>query len=278
MTENIETDWGKVWVKAEHAGKTFCSSKSDKKRGKGDTVALEDINLEIYDGEFICLLGPSGCGKTTLLRMISGLDVPTEGSIMIDGKIVDGPSPKMTMVFQEYSLFPWRTIEENVGFGLEMMGTDKAQRKIEVQKRLDLVGLAGFADRYPYELSGGMRQRAAVARALASDPAVMLMDEPFGALDAQTRNKMQHQLLDIWKSTKKTILFVTHSVDEAVFLSDRVVVLSPRPGKIYKIHNINLPRPRDRTSTEFAQLRKNILDEIEMLQELSSAKLASSEK
>lgn len=254
-----ETDWGKIWVKAEHAGKTFYAK-------KGNTTALEDINLEIYDGEFVCLLGPSGCGKTTLLRMIGGLDVPTEGKVEIDGQIVNGPSPKMTMVFQEYSLFPWRTIEENVGFGLEMMGMPKEQRKAEVKKRLDLVGLSEFADSYPYELSGGMRQRAAVARALASDPAVMLMDEPFGALDAQTRNKMQNQLLDIWKSTKKTILFVTHSVDEAVFLSDRIVILSPRPGKIHQIYNVDIPRPRDRTTVEFAQIRKAVLAEIEKLQ------------
>jgi ABC-type nitrate/sulfonate/bicarbonate transport system, ATPase component len=253
------TDWGKVWVRAEHAGKTFHTK-------KGDVKALDDINLEIYDGEFVCLLGPSGCGKTTLLRMIGGLDVPTEGKVEIDGKIVDGPSPKMTMVFQEYSLYPWRTIEENVGFGLEMMGMEKEQRKAEVQKRLDLVGLSEFANSYPYELSGGMRQRAAVARALASDPAVMLMDEPFGALDAQTRNKMQIQLLDIWNSTKKTILFVTHSVDEAVFLSDRILILSPRPGKVHQIYEVNIPRPRDRTSVEFAKIRKEVLAEIEKLQ------------
>ena len=256
-----ETDWGKVWVKAEHVEKVFHSKK------KGDTAALEDVNLEIYDGEFVCLLGPSGCGKTTLLRMIGGLDVPTGGTIQIDGKIVDRPSPKMTMVFQEYSLFPWRTIEENVGFGLEMMGMDKEQRKVEVKKRLDLVGLTNFADSYPYELSGGMRQRAAVARALASDPAVMLMDEPFGALDAQTRNRMQNQLLEISHATKKTILFVTHSVDEAVYLSDRIVVLSPRPGKIHSIYEVDFPRPRDRGTPEFARLRKDILAEIEQLQE-----------
>ena len=260
----MSTDWGKVWVKAEHAGKIFKAKK------KGDVTALEDINLEIYDGEFVCLLGPSGCGKTTLLRMIGGLDVPTSGTVQIDGKVVAGPSPKMTMVFQEYSLYPWRTIEENVGFGLEMMGVDKETRKSEVKKRLDLVGLTDFADSYPYELSGGMRQRAAVARALASDPAVMLMDEPFGALDAQTRNRMQNELLDIWESTKKTILFVTHSVDEAVYLSDRIVILSPRPGKIHEIYTVDLPRPRDRTSVEFARLRKAVLAEIEKLQELSS--------
>ncbi|HJJ35105.1 MULTISPECIES: ABC transporter ATP-binding protein [Methanocorpusculum] len=253
------TDWDKVWVKVEDATKTFSSR-------KGDVTALEHVNLEVHDGQFVCLLGPSGCGKTTLLRMIGGLDVPTSGKVSIDGKIVDGPSPKMTMVFQEYSLYPWRTVAENVGFGLEMMGVSKEERIIEVNKRLALVGLTGFADSYPYELSGGMRQRAAVARALASDPAVMLMDEPFGALDAQTRNKMQRELLQIWEETKKTILFVTHSVDEAVYLSDKIVILTPRPGRIYEIYPNTLPRPRDRTSVEFAKLRKDVLAEIEKLE------------
>jgi len=253
------TDWDKVWVKVEDATKTFSSR-------KGDVTALEHVNLEVHDGQFVCLLGPSGCGKTTLLRMIGGLDVPTSGTISIDGKIVDGPSPKMTMVFQEYSLYPWRTVAENVGFGLEMTGVPKEERVAEVNKRLALVGLAGFSDNYPYELSGGMRQRAAVARALATDPAVMLMDEPFGALDAQTRNKMQRELLQIWEETKKTVIFVTHSVDEAVYLSDKIVILTPRPGRIYEIYPNPLPRPRDRTSVEFAKLRKDVLAEIEKLE------------
>ena len=250
------TDWNKVWVKIENVKKTFSSR-------KGDVTALENVTLEVHDGQFVCLLGPSGCGKTTLLRMIGGLDVPTSGTITIDGNVVDGPSPKMTMVFQEYSLDPWRTVAENVGFGLEMTGVPKEERIAEVNKRLKLVGLAGFADSYPYELSGGMRQRAAVARALATDPAVMLMDEPFGALDAQTRNKMQRELLDIWGKTKKTVVFVTHSVDEAVYLADKIVILTPRPGTIHEIYENPLPRPRDRTSIEFAKLRKDVLAEIE---------------
>ncbi len=253
------TDWNKIWVKIENVTKTFSSR-------KGDVTALKNVNLEIHDGQFICLLGPSGCGKTTLLRMIGGLDVPTSGTITIDGNIVAGPSPKMTMVFQEYSLYPWRTVAENVGFGLEMTGVPKEQRIVEVNERLELVGLKGFGDSYPYELSGGMRQRAAVARALATDPAVMLMDEPFGALDAQTRNKMQRELLDIWHETKKTIVFVTHSVDEAVYLADKIVILTPRPGTIHEIHENPLSRPRDRTSVEFAKLRKDVLAEIERLE------------
>ncbi|MDU9376460.1 Nitrate import ATP-binding protein NrtD [Methanocorpusculaceae archaeon Sp1] len=253
------SDYDKVWVRVNHATKKF-------ETRKGMVTALEDVNLEIHDGEFVCLLGPSGCGKTTLLRMISGLDIPTSGEITIDGKVVNGPSPKMTMVFQEYSLYPWRTVAENVGFGLEMTGVPAEQRKLEVEKQLKLVGLEAFADSYPYELSGGMRQRAAVARALATDPAVMLMDEPFGALDAQTRNKMQRELLNIWQATKKTILFVTHSVDEAVYLADRIVILTPRPGRVHEIDTISLSRPRDRTSVEFAQYRKKVLHMIEELE------------
>lgn len=253
------TDYDKIWVQVDHVTKKFVTR-------NGEVTALEDVNLEIHDGQFVCLLGPSGCGKTTLLRMIGGLDTPTSGTITIDGKEVDGPSPKMTMVFQEYSLYPWRTVAENVGFGLEMNGVTPEERRESVMKELKLVGLENFADSYPYELSGGMRQRAAVARALATDPAVMLMDEPFGALDAQTRNKMQRELLNIWQETKKTILFVTHSVDEAVYLSDKIVVLTPRPGTVHEIDDIDLPRPRDRTSVEFAQIRKNILHVIEDLE------------
>lgn len=253
------TDNDKIWVQVDHVTKKFAAR-------NGEVTALEDVNLEIHDGQFVCLLGPSGCGKTTLLRMIGGLDTPTSGTITIDGKEVDGPSPKMTMVFQEYSLYPWRTVAENVGFGLEMNGVTPEERRESVMKELKLVGLENFADSYPYELSGGMRQRAAVARALATDPAVMLMDEPFGALDAQTRNKMQRELLNIWQETKKTILFVTHSVDEAVYLSDKIVVLTPRPGTVHEIDDIDLPRPRDRTSVEFAQIRKNILHVIEDLE------------
>jgi len=256
MTANTD----KVWVEASNIRKLYLNKKN------GDTEAIRNIDLNIYDGEFVCLLGPSGCGKTTFLRMIAGLDIPTSGTIKIDGKIVDKPSPKMTMVFQEYSLYPWRTITENVGFCLEMMGVNKDERNAEVEKYLKLVGLEDVSNRYPHELSGGMRQRAAVARALTSNPAVMLMDEPFGALDAQTRNKMQIQLLDIWQKTKKTIVFVTHSVDEAVFLSDRIAIFSPRPSVINSIRTVDLPRPRDRTSVEFAKIRKEVLIEMEKLQ------------
>ena len=228
--------------------------------GKESIPALSGISLTVGDKEFVSILGPSGCGKTTLLRIIAGLDSATSGSIELDGEIIDSPSPRMAMIFQEYSLYPWRTVRDNVTFGLEVEGMKKAQAREVADKYLHLVGLDEFADRFPYELSGGMRQRVAVARALAIEPEILLMDEPFGALDAQTRNLLQKELLEIWEKTKKTIVFVTHSVDEAVFLADRLVVLTPRPGRICEIIPIELPRPRDRTSIEFAKLRRQVLD------------------
>lgn len=225
--------------------------------------ALSGINLVVGDSEFVSLLGPSGCGKTTLLRIIAGLESQTRGKITLDGEMIEGPSPRMAMIFQEYSLYPWRTVIDNIEFGLEIRGMTREERRKRAIEYLDLVGLMDFAKRFPYELSGGMRQRVAVARALAIDPHILLMDEPFGALDAQTRNMLQRELLDIWKKTQKTILFVTHSVDEAVYLSDRVVVLTPRPGHVKDIVPIDLPRPRDRTSVEFARIRRYVLDEVE---------------
>jgi NitT/TauT family transport system ATP-binding protein len=227
-------------------------------------VALSDITLEIRDSEFICLLGPSGCGKTTLLRIIGGLDQPSSGQVILDNQVITRPNPRMAMIFQEYSLYPWRNVLDNTAFGLELNGMSREERYAVAKRYLDLVGLTDFSQSFPYELSGGMRQRVAVVRALAVEPAVLLMDEPFGALDAQTRNKLQHDLVDIWEKTKKTILFVTHSVDEAVFLADRIVVLSPRPGRICEIIRIEQPRPRDRTSVEFAQVRRHVLDLISL--------------
>lgn len=238
----------------EHLSKQFV------KNGEGPVEALVDISINVNDEEFICILGPSGCGKTTLLRIIAGLDHPTSGVVRIDGSVIDRPNRKLGMIFQDYSLYPWRTVNENIAFGLELLGVEKDQRAAIVRKYLDLTGLSEFGTSYPYELSGGMRQRIAVVRALAVEPAVLLMDEPFGALDAQTRNKLQHELLDIWGKTKKTILFVTHSVDEAVFLADRIIVLTPRPGQICEIFPIVQPRPRDRTSVEFAKVRRLVLD------------------
>lgn len=231
------------------------------RRDDGSTLTvLDHLTFDVRDKEFVCILGSSGCGKTTLLRLIAGLDLALSGSIQLDGETITGTNPKVGMVFQEYSLFPWRSVIDNIAFGLEMKGMSREERYRAAEKYLALVNLTQFRDSYPSELSGGMRQRVAVARALALDPVLLLMDEPFGALDAQTRNKLQHELLEIWEKTKKTVVFITHSVDEAVFLSDRIIVLTPRPGRICRIFPVELPRPRDRTSVEFAQVRRDVLD------------------
>lgn len=233
-------------------------------KGEDQLVALQDIDLEVMDGEFVCVLGPSGCGKTTLLRIIAGLEPKSSGSMTLKGKEIEGPGPDRGMVFQEFALFPWRSVRRNVEFGLEIKSMPSEKRKETSQKYIDLVGLKGFEDSHPNQLSGGMKQRVGIARALANEPAILLMDEPFGALDAQTRNQMQKELLRIWSETRKTVIFITHSVDEAVFLADRVVVLTSRPGRIKTIHKIDLPRPRNRANQEFINLRKDILDELEL--------------
>jgi len=225
----------------------------------GEIVALEKINIEVKPNEFLCIIGPSGCGKTTLLRMTAGLDYPSSGEIILDGEKVSGPSPDRGMVFQEYSLFPWRTVLKNVEFGLEIRGMKDKERREIAEQYLELVGLRDFENSYPYELSGGMKQRVAIARALATEPSILLMDEPFGSVDAQTRNVLQEELLEIWQRTKKTILFVTHSVDEAVYLADRVAVMSSRPGCLVKCVEIDIPRPRKRTSVEVNEFRRELL-------------------
>jgi NitT/TauT family transport system ATP-binding protein len=223
----------------------------------GPCEALETISLEVKPGEFLCIVGPSGCGKTTLLRMIAGLDCPTSGEIILDGTPVGGPSPDRGMVFQEFSLFPWRTVLKNVEFGLKIQGKRDVQKA--AMHYVELVGLMGFEDSLPFQLSGGMKQRVAIARALATEPAILLMDEPFGSVDAQTRNLLQEELLEIWKRTKKTILFVTHSVDEALYLADRVVVMSSRPGRILEVLPVDVERPRKRTSLQMNNLREQVL-------------------
>lgn len=240
-----------------------------KGRGETELLAINDFSLEVKEGEFVCLLGPSGCGKTTLLRIVAGLDSETDGTILINGKRIIGPGSDRGMVFQEFGLFPWRTVRRNIEFGLELRKVPTKERQAISQKYIELVGLRGFENAHPYELSGGMKQRVGIARALANNPTVLLMDEPFGALDAQTRNLMQKELLRIWSETKKTVLFVTHSVDEACYLADRIVVMTARPGSIKEIFSIDWPRPRDRASVEFATLRKKILAELE--QEVSFA-------
>ncbi|MBN2110740.1 MAG: ABC transporter ATP-binding protein [Methanosarcinaceae archaeon] len=229
------------------------------KNGVSHTLALENIDLEIEDKEFVCFIGPSGCGKTTLLRIISGLDTPDGGDVFVSNEKITSPGPKRGMVFQEYSLFPWKTVMNNVIFGPLMRGVKKEKAMEEAEKYLDLVELTQFKDSYPHELSGGMKQRVAIARALANEPEVLLMDEPFGSLDAQTRNSLQCELLKIWQKKHLTILFVTHSVDEAVFLADRIVMLTARPGRIKEITVVDIPRPRNRTSMEFNQLRNHLL-------------------
>jgi NitT/TauT family transport system ATP-binding protein len=234
-------------------------SRTFEKEDGESTGALDNVSLEIQDGEFVCFIGPSGCGKTTLLRIMAGLDSPTSGTITLDGVPITGTDPKRGMVFQEYSLFPWRTVIDNIAFGPQMQGIQKKDARGMAEKYLELVKLEQFRNSYPYELSGGMRQRVAIVRALANEPRVLLMDEPFGALDAQTRNALQHELLEIWEKKHVTILFVTHSVDEAVFLADRIVVMTSRPGKIKKIVRVELPRPRDRTGAEANALRNSML-------------------
>lgn len=224
--------------------------------------ALQDINLSIRDHEFVCFIGPSGCGKTTLLRIIAGLDDPSSGSVYLDGDPILGPGPERGMVFQEYSLFPWRTVIDNIAFGLELKGVNKKERLERSKQYLKMVGLERFSDRYPHELSGGMKQRVAIARALVNDPKALLMDEPFGALDAQTRNIMQSELLRIWEEERSTVVFVTHSVDEAIYLADRIVIMSARPGRIKDVISIDIPRPRVRTSTEVNGIRDRILADL----------------
>jgi len=225
-------------------------------------TVLDNLNFEVKDKEFVCVLGSSGCGKTTLLRLIAGLDRAKNGDIILDGEKIHGTNPKVGFVFQEYSLFPWRTVIDNIAFGLEMKGMGKEERYRIADHYLQLVNLSQFRNSYPSELSGGMRQRVAVTRALALDPVLLLMDEPFGALDAQTRNTLQQELLQIWEKTRKTIVFITHSVDEAVFMADRIIVLTPRPGRLCRIFPVDLPRPRDRTSVDFARVRRDVLDQI----------------
>ena len=230
-------------------------------REDGSTLTvLDHVSFDVKGKEFVCILGSSGCGKTTLLRLIAGLDTARSGSIILEGEEITGTSQKVGFVFQEYSLFPWRTVIDNIAFGLEMKGVSKEDRYMVAERYLNLINLAQFRDSFPSELSGGMRQRVAVARALTLDPVLLLMDEPFGALDAQTRNMLQKELLQIWEKTKKMIVFITHSVDEAVYLADRIIVMTPRPGRICRNFEVQLPRPRDRTSVEFAQVRREVLD------------------
>jgi NitT/TauT family transport system ATP-binding protein len=227
-------------------------------------MVFEGVSLDIHRREFICVIGPSGCGKSTLIRTIAGLDDCSGGEVLLDGKSVAGPGPDRGMVFQGYTLFPWRTVKKNVMFGLEMRGKDKSTAESEARQWLDMVGLSKFENSYPHELSGGMKQRVAIARALANEPRILIMDEPFAALDAQTRCQMQSYLLQIWRKVDVTILFITHDLDEAAYLSDRILVMGSNPGRVVEFIENPVPRPRSAAqffSPEFLAL-KNHLEEL----------------
>ncbi|WP_067708082.1 ABC transporter ATP-binding protein [Nocardia yamanashiensis] len=252
-------------------------------RGERDTLtAIEDISVDVRAGEFLVLVGPSGSGKSTLLDLLGGLSKPTAGQILLDGAPIAGPGLDRGIVFQQYALLPWRTARANIEFGLEAKGVRRPERRRIADEYLELVGLAGFGNRYPHELSGGMKQRVAIARSLAFDPEVLLMDEPFAALDAQTRESLQDELLRIWRTTGKTILFITHGIDEAVYLGQRVAVLTSRPGRVKAVVDIDLDRDGDpdvRSSERFRDIRHHIWtllhDEVTRAQGLEKAALAA---
>ncbi len=239
-------------------------SKSYPRKDKTQSLALDKVDLSIKRGEFICLLGPSGCGKTTLLNLIAGFNKPTTGKIFIGGELVDKPSIDRITIFQNYGLLPWRSVIKNVELGLEAKKIPKERRKAIAEEYLRLVGLIDFSKHHPSELSGGMQQRVAIARALAVDPDILLMDEPFGALDAMTRMGIQDEIQRIWGEKKKTIIFVTHDIEEAVFLADRIVIMTPYPGKIKSILKVPLARKRDRTSVDFLKIRDKVFSEFEL--------------
>ena len=232
----------------------------------GAVVAFQDLTLEVRPNEALCVVGPSGCGKTTLLRCLAGLIAPSEGRVYLDGEPMTAPDPSVVMVFQHFGLFPWKTVFDNVAYGLKVRGIPRNQWPEAVKPYIDLVGLTGFESMYPYQLSGGMQQRAGLARALALKPQVLLMDEPFGALDAQTRELMQEELVRILEKEQRTLVFITHSIDEAIVLGDRIVVMSTRPGRIREVLDVGLPRPRNvqeaRTSERYAELRQHIWNEL----------------
>ena len=246
----------------ENVSKTFVSKDSEE-----EVVALKDINLTIETGKFVSFVGPSGCGKTTMLRIIEGFVKPTEGTVKDDGEIVTGPSNERGFIFQNYSLYPWLNVIENVIFGLNINGKPEKESRERAMKYLEAVGLKDFAKRYPHELSGGMKQRVAIIRSIINDSKSLLMDETFSALDVQTKQKLQKQILEICKQNNKTIIFVTHDIDEAVFLSDKIVVFSRRPGRIKKIFKVELEHPRNRDDQEFNDLVSEITQEIAELED-----------
>jgi len=245
-------------LEVREASKVFPLGRAN---GHGNAVtALSGTSIEVRDNEFLSIVGPSGCGKSTLLRLMAGLDRPTTGQVVYRGQAVQRPTGRIGLVFQDYSLLPWRTLLRNIELGLEFQGLPRDEVRARAQECLELVGLAQFKDAHPFELSGGMRQRAAIARALAVEPDVLLMDEPFGALDAHTRLLMQRELLAIWEKHRKTVVFVTHSIDEAVYLSDRIAVMDKDPGRVIEVLDVDLPRPRTRKNPDFGKLTESILE------------------
>ena len=231
----------------------------------GEMVALNGVDMDIHENEFICVVGPSGCGKSTLLNIIGGLEQPTEGKVLVDGKEVTGPGPDRGIVFQQYALFPWLTVEKNVQFGLKLQGKSKEECEELTHKYLKMVELEQFAKAYPKELSGGMKQRVAIARAYAVNPKVLLMDEPFGALDAQTRTQLQQELLNTWEKEQKTCFFITHDVEEAIILAQRVVIMCARPGRVKDIVDIDIPYPRNqetKMTPRFLELKNYIWSQV----------------
>ncbi len=251
MTPLLETSNLRKDFKSDH-GEVFC--------------ALDGVDFKVFDKEFVCLLGPSGCGKSTWLRIVAGLEVATSGSVLYKGSPVKGPGRERGMVFQEYSLLPWRSVVENVALGPEFNGMRFEDRRELAMDYLARVGLEKFAEAKPHELSGGMRQRAAIARALANDPDVLLMDEPFGALDAHTRVLLQKELLQIWEKNRKTVVFVTHSVDEAIYLADRIVVMSAHPGRVVETIDVPFERPRSRSCKGFGEMTERVFELLEGVQ------------
>ncbi len=235
----------------EAVGKRFATN-------GGEIEALRAVNLTIRRGEFICLIGASGCGKSTLLRAVGGFELPSEGRVLMNGRPVTGPGPDRGMVFQDYGLFPWLTVKRNIGFGPAARGVKRDEVEAIAQRFIAMIGLDRFAQAYPHQLSGGMKQRVAIARVLANDAAVLLMDEPFGALDAMTREHLQSELLTLWRATGLTVLFVTHAIEEAILLADRVIVMSPGPGRVTADVTIDLPRPRDVVSPAFNEMRREV--------------------
>ena len=231
------------------------------KHGKTERTILNQLDLKIHKREFICVIGPSGCGKSTFSRIVAGLDPYSSGELLVDGEPITGPSPERGMVFQGYTLFPWKTVKENVMFGPLMKGASNATAEASAREWINIIGLEKYENQYPHELSGGMKQRVAIARALVNEPKILLMDEPFGALDPHTRQKMQKHLMDLWQNIDITIIFVTHDMDEAILLADRIVALKANPGEIKEIIEVNLPRPRDpelMLTPEFKALKERV--------------------